>query len=980
MRKRLFFFTATCILLSFSASYENQGEVLVLIERAGDRPFSSLSDYPITPHFKGEGWILSTAPFDVIELMRRAGFAVKVLDNAPWSEPYFLVTGPEGGVPACIPANLRLLASVREGSIVKGQVSDVMDYQERDLRFIRMHEEEIPLVEKEVGKFKGISPGLHRKEGWIADQVSDSTITEYITRLVDFRTRYSCTDSVEAASQWIYDKFLEFGYTEVSFDSFPFNPTGYPCDVQKNVVAVKPGTMAADKVIVIGGHYDSVSYTTENCDPDTLAPGADDDASGTVVTLEAARVLASINSDCTLIFVAFGAEEQWMWGSYHFVEDAFAEDMDIKVMMNLDMISYLADEYMDISVEADSSSGPFAEAVAEIGATYTDLIPILSIGAFAPGDNIPFYEYGYNFVYAQDADWPNPYYHSCFDNLEHISISYCAEVAEMIIPSISYFSSMPDLPTGLGALNIGDGTSLYVSWEPNTELDISGYNIYFGTQPEVYDSLKFALSTGDTLKNLMEETVYYISISAIDADGYESFLTDEIEIETSPKPLTPTDIEATSLDSSIILTWERNVGELDLAGYNIYRRSVGGPPEPTLLGFVPDPITTFADSATLPHTLYAYHVRAVDTEIPPEESEPTEEVLGRLATHDQGILVVDATKDGSGAPFSPTDEGVDVFYENLFDTYTIGAFWDVKDSLGVNRLVMDYDIGIYSSIFWHCDIRTGTPMAPDTTTMRKYLAGGGNLWLSGWRLLASLTSESNPHTFEEGEFVFEYIGIDSARTTPNEVKDFIGARGLIEGFPDLSVDSSKVYPLGVLYDTEVLLPPFHDAQAVYAYVAEDSAESEFHGIPVAVTSNSEEYGLVATDFPLYFMETDGAQELVHAVMERFGEPVSVEDEGGPKVPLTFSLSQNYPNPFNPSTTIALDIPGDPQEKCPVSLKIYDVRGRHVRTLLDSDLAVGSHWIVWNGRNENGEVVSSGIYIYVLKSGDRAITRKMLAIR
>jgi hypothetical protein len=101
---------------------------------------------------------------------------------------------------------------------------------------------------------------------------------------------------------------------------------------------------------------------------------------------------------------------------------------------------------------------------------------------------------------------------------------------------------------------------------------------------------------------------------------------------------------------------------------------------------------------------------------------------------------------------------------------------------------------------------------------------------------------------------------------------------------------------------------------------------------------------------------------------------------GTTLPRAFSLSQNYPNPFNPSTTIALNISGTPGEKQHVEVTIYDIRGRQVFTLIDSDLEPGSYNLHWNGRNNRGKSVSSGIYLYTLKTKEETFTRKMTILK
>jgi hypothetical protein len=90
----------------------------------------------------------------------------------------------------------------------------------------------------------------------------------------------------------------------------------------------------------------------------------------------------------------------------------------------------------------------------------------------------------------------------------------------------------------------------------------------------------------------------------------------------------------------------------------------------------------------------------------------------------------------------------------------------------------------------------------------------------------------------------------------------------------------------------------------------------------------------------------------------------------------FSLTQNYPNPFNPTTQIQYDIP----EKSHVTLKIYNVRGREVITLVEDDITAGSYTETWNGRDNQGSEVSAGIYYCTMKAGIFSQTRKMVLLR
>ena len=97
--------------------------------------------------------------------------------------------------------------------------------------------------------------------------------------------------------------------------------------------------------------------------------------------------------------------------------------------------------------------------------------------------------------------------------------------------------------------------------------------------------------------------------------------------------------------------------------------------------------------------------------------------------------------------------------------------------------------------------------------------------------------------------------------------------------------------------------------------------------------------------------------------------------GTPRV-LTFALGQNYPNPFNPTTTISFTLP----EMARTNLSIFNVGGGLVKTLVDGILPAGVKHATWNGRDASGDPVSSGVYFYRLKAGNRVMTKKMILLK
>jgi flagellar hook assembly protein FlgD len=90
----------------------------------------------------------------------------------------------------------------------------------------------------------------------------------------------------------------------------------------------------------------------------------------------------------------------------------------------------------------------------------------------------------------------------------------------------------------------------------------------------------------------------------------------------------------------------------------------------------------------------------------------------------------------------------------------------------------------------------------------------------------------------------------------------------------------------------------------------------------------------------------------------------------------FELYENYPNPFNPTTTISFNLP----KNAPVNLEIFNLKGQKVRTLINSELKAGKHNIVWNGLDNNGKPVASGVYFYRLSNGEQILSRKMMLMK
>lgn len=137
------------------------------------------------------------------------------------------------------------------------------------------------------------------------------------------------------------------------------------------------------------------------------------------------------------------------------------------------------------------------------------------------------------------------------------------------------------------------------------------------------------------------------------------------------------------------------------------------------------------------------------------------------------------------------------------------------------------------------------------------------------------------------------------------------------------------------------------------------------------------------DHDLYFVYNEyDEQHVPHVVLEtpEF-QPVEVALSGGvdgSPLPTEFALEQNYPNPFNPTTKIPYDL----KSATHVSVAVYNVLGQRVQTLVDEDQEAGSQVVEWNGKDANGNQVSSGMYFYKINAGNGLFvqTRKMVLLK
>src|SRR5437867_2757958 len=159
----------------------------------------------------------------------------------------------------------------------------------------------------------------------ILDSIKAGNIRAYLDTLVAFTYRHtvddttSLTTGIGAARRWVYGKFQEFrtasgGRLQPQYFDFTATICGVT-QVYRNVMAVLPGTVTPNRYFVVSGHLDTRGDPNNSCAYGIFSPGANDDGSGTAVSIELARVLSRYQFDASLIFMTVVGEDEGLFGS-----------------------------------------------------------------------------------------------------------------------------------------------------------------------------------------------------------------------------------------------------------------------------------------------------------------------------------------------------------------------------------------------------------------------------------------------------------------------------------------------------------------------------------------------------------------------------------------------------------------------------------------------------------------------------------------
>ncbi len=259
----------------------------------------------------------------------------------------------------------------------------------------------------------------------IVSLIHPDSILATVQRLQDFVTRYSTHDSCDAAAAYIENRFNQYGCDSVFVQN-------YLGGHAPNVIAVKTGNVYPDSIYTVAcGHFDSYSVMAPN-----IAPGADDNASGTASVIEACRVMQNYEFEYSVRYIAFSGEEFGLLGSAYYAANARNANDSILGVFNADMISYVNALPESIEVIASLNNppcGPFCDFFIACADTYANLLTRRRlVNSWIPSDNQSFNDYGYIALLNIDDYNPitNPWYHQPGDTIGSgfNNLAFCTEV------------------------------------------------------------------------------------------------------------------------------------------------------------------------------------------------------------------------------------------------------------------------------------------------------------------------------------------------------------------------------------------------------------------------------------------------------------------------------------------------------------------------------------------------------------------------
>ncbi len=700
--------------------------------------------------------------------------------------------------------------------------------------------------------------------------ISQDSLDSYSHRLEAFYRRWAGTDSMMAASAWIKSKFESFGYDSVVFDSFTFYNSTHGVRQCRNVVVTKVGSRHPEWEIVVGGHMDAGQ----------VSPGADDNGSGTVGTLEIARVLANIDTDVTFRFITFDGEEWGLYGSWHYANRALARGDNIIYMLNMDMIAhYTNDAQANLYYGSETT---FSELWADLADSLVGITAQFN-GSSGGSDHYPFTQNGFQATFVQEYHFSDVY-HTVQDSTVYLNYEYMTRMVKASLATAYTVNVLPPPVIVTSIIDGGDGQSLQLNWVPMDPERIDHYWIYHwpdGTS-DIDSTYISGTESSGLVTGLTDGQLYGFYVLPFNADGVTSAEYDIVYGTPASIPVPITGLSAMPVRYGIALTWAPN-SELDIDHYRIFRDD----------NLLPDLVydTIFVDDdAGLGKNIHSYRVFAVDIDGNPGDDLAGGTVSSKAAGLDDGrILAINRSHTSTGDFL--VDETVTGEYMRQaltgfdYDYYSDTAHQEMDkiSSLSLYDMI-DYELVIIGGESARLDdLGDAATMGGRLDTLAYYLSIGGKVIVFGrwgeldFEAIYTYDPESQNYAYNQ------YFGIAARHlvltsSSGAELQsDLIGGNAQIPGYPDLTWDSAATVNHSIPSYTDVsgipcISYPTLDQPGIeilYTYNSSDDGGST-EGQPMAWRNPGPDYQYVYFEMPLSFMERDAAIMVLGRAVLDFG--------------------------------------------------------------------------------------------------------------
>jgi hypothetical protein len=291
------------------------------------------------------------------------------------------------------------------------------------------------------------------------DLVETKHLRATVEKLASWPTRNTNSVHLPEACEWVADQYRQIPGLQVEVWKYPIvKSRRVPQDkMVEEVIATLPGE--TDRKIIIGGHIDTINMTPD-ADPMTaIAPGADDDASGVSVALEAARVLATKKWRHTLVFVAFSGEEQGLLGSTALAKRAKDENWKIDAVLSNDMVSISRNNAgqvdskrirvfsEDSDVHQSRELARYIEWLTRTSGQPFGIKLVFRKDRFGRGgDHSPFNDEGFTAVRFVEVYEEYAHQHTPNDLVKYVDFRYLTNVAKANIRAMASLAAAEDQP------------------------------------------------------------------------------------------------------------------------------------------------------------------------------------------------------------------------------------------------------------------------------------------------------------------------------------------------------------------------------------------------------------------------------------------------------------------------------------------------------------------------------------------------------